>query len=137
MENLLYRLPGIQILTPTGPDRLATFYAFVFLIDPHHTGFTRDEFIAAARECGSTELESPTSMRPLHTYPIFTAPRSPVTTYRSSLIRTDMPDADRLAEQAVRLSVPAEDSPAAHAHMEAVTTGLTGALQRLSSAKVT
>lgn len=52
LENLLAGRAGIGVLTPTGPDRTATFYAFVFTIDPQAAGFSRDDLLHTIRQCG-------------------------------------------------------------------------------------
>lgn len=128
LEQALAGRPGLRVLTPTGPDRLATFYAFVFAITPEQTGFTRDGLLTELRRQGFHDFETCDSMRPLHTYPAFTEPRSPVTTYRSRCIRSGMPIASRLAASTLRIPVPADDSPASQALIDNATTALNAAL---------
>ncbi len=127
LQDVLTGLPGITVLTPACPDRTATFYAFVFTIDPARAGFTRDDLLRVLHRLGCTEFETCDSMRPLHTYPIFAAPRSPVTTYRAGLIRGSLRTSEQLTATAIRVAVPAEDNPAGLAHSDAVVTALRAA----------
>ncbi|MFW5420981.1 hypothetical protein J0910_30645 [Nocardiopsis sp. CNT-189] len=71
------------------------------------------------------------SMRPLHTYPAFTAPRSPLTSYRHPPPRTPTATADRLAAHSLRIGVPAEDTAAADRYTRKVAEALETALAEL------
>jgi dTDP-4-amino-4,6-dideoxygalactose transaminase len=128
LEAVLAGRPGIRVLTPTGPDRTATFYAFVFTIDPKQAGFTRDDLIRVLHSQDCAEFETCDSMRPLHTYPVFTAPRSPVCTYQARLIRCDLHTSARITATALRVAVPAIDDPAGLAHTDTAVTALSTAL---------
>jgi hypothetical protein len=76
-------------------------------------------------------LETTDSMRPLHTYPAFTEPRSPVTTYRTNPIRTGHPVAARLATHALRVDVPTDDGPTARTFLDGLHAAVDGALDEL------
>ncbi|GAA2096237.1 DegT/DnrJ/EryC1/StrS family aminotransferase [Actinomadura alba] len=134
LESVLAGLPGISVLTPTRPDRLATFYAFVFTIDPATSGFTRDNLLHALRQRGCGEFETCESMRPLHTYPIFAAPRSPVTTYETSFVRCDLTVSEDLATSSLRIAVPADDSPESRAYIDTAAAALNEALTSVTAA---
>ena len=136
LEDVLAERPGIRVQTPTGPDRTATFYAFVFTIDPQQAGFTRDDLLRALRGPGCTEFETCESMRPLHTYPVFADPCSPVCTYRTRPIRSDPRMSDRLAATALRVVVPAVDDPAGLAHSDTAVAALNKALASWSGATI-
>jgi perosamine synthetase len=128
LEQTLAGQPGIGVLTPTGPDRIATFYAFVFTVDPATAGFTRDDLLRVLHQRGYGEIATCESMRPLHTYPIFAAPRSPVTTYRASCIRSDPRVAEHLAATSLRIDVPATNDPAGRAFADTAIDMLNEAL---------
>ncbi|MEV6818495.1 hypothetical protein AB0M72_07040 [Nocardiopsis dassonvillei] len=70
-------------------------------------------------------------MRPLHTYPAFTQPRSPVTTYPPTLRHGDLSGAEWIAAHSLRVAVPADDSDQADRHTQAVVDALETALDRL------
>ncbi|MEV5826489.1 DegT/DnrJ/EryC1/StrS family aminotransferase [Spirillospora sp. NPDC052242] len=133
LEDLLAGRAGISVLTPTGPDRTATFYAFVFTIDPHTAGFSRDVLLHTLQRWGYGEITTCDAMRPLHTYPVFAAPRSPVTTYRASCIRCEPHVAEHLAAASLRVHVPADDGPEGRAYIDAAINTLGRALNTLSS----
>ncbi|MGH3242002.1 MAG: DegT/DnrJ/EryC1/StrS family aminotransferase [Spirillospora sp.] len=137
LEHVLAGLPGIGVLTPTGPDRIATFYAFVFTIDPAVAGFTRDDLLRALAQREYGEITTCDSMRPLHTYPIFATPRSPVTTYHASCIRSDPRVADHLAATSLRIAVPADDGPAGHTYLDTAIDTLNEALNTVTAATLT
>ncbi|MFG1707426.1 hypothetical protein ACFLIM_29920 [Nonomuraea sp. M3C6] len=75
-------------------------------------------------------------MRPLHTYPIFTALRSSVTPYQTGAVRTGFPVSEHLAACSVRVDLPAVDDAASHAYGQAITTALNDALTGLSTARL-
>ncbi len=128
LEHLLSGLPGIGVLTPTGPDRTATFYAFVFTIDPVVAGFTRDDLLRTLHRRGYGEITTCDAMRPLHTYPIFASPRSPVTTYAASCIRSEPRVAEQLAATSLRIAVPATDGPVGRTFTDTAIDEMTDAL---------
>lgn len=136
LEKALSGQPGISVFTPSGHDRTATLYAFVFTVDPHAAGFTRDDLLSALNKAGCDQFSSCASMAPLHTYPVFAAPISPVTTYQASCIRCEMPVADRLAASSLRIDVPADDSPEANAYIDTAVRALNEALDGLAGARV-
>lgn len=109
----------------------------MFTVDPKQAGFTRDDLLHVLHGRGCTEFETCESMRPLHTYPIFAAPRSPVTTYRTSLIRTDLRTSQHLAQAAIRVAVSAQDDPAGLAHSDTVVTALNQALRAVTGVTLT
>ncbi|TDD89508.1 aminotransferase class V-fold PLP-dependent enzyme [Actinomadura darangshiensis] len=133
LEHLLAGRAGIGVLTPTGSDRTATFYAFVFTIDPHAAGFTRDDLLHTIQQCGYGEITTCDSMRPLHTYPVFAAPRSPVTIYKTSCIRCELHVAEHLAATSLRINVPADDGPDGCAYIDTAINMLDRALNTLAS----
>ncbi|MFI0421219.1 DegT/DnrJ/EryC1/StrS family aminotransferase [Spongiactinospora sp. 9N601] len=135
-EEILADRPGITVLTPTGPRHTATFYAFVFAIDAARAGFTRDELLQALTTAGCQAFETCDAMRPLHTYPAFTRPLSPVTEYQAAALRTGFPISDRLAACAVRVDLPALDDEAGRTYAVAVTTALKQALTGLDAARL-
>lgn len=136
LETALTALPGVSVLTRTGPDRTGTFYAFVFTVDPDTAGFTRDDLLAAIRLRGCTDVETCESMRPLHTYPIFTDPQSPVTTYSRPLIRCDLPVSERIAERSLRVSVPVDESAHSRDYVDEVIHALNGALAEVAAVSI-
>ncbi|GAA4231265.1 hypothetical protein GCM10022254_27970 [Actinomadura meridiana] len=133
LEHLLAGRAGIGVLTPTGPDRSATFYAFVFTVDPKTAGFSRDALLRTLRRCGYAEITTCDAMRPLHTYPVFAAPRSPVTIYETSCIRCDAHVAEHLAATSLRINVPADDGPDGRAYINTAIDTLGRALNVLAS----
>jgi hypothetical protein len=106
----------------------------VFTVNPQQATFTRDDLLRVLRGRGSDDFEPCDSMRPLHTYPVFAAPRSPVTTYQAPLIRSDLRTSEELAATAIRVAVPAEDDPAGLAHSDTAVTALSDALRMAGSA---
>jgi perosamine synthetase len=134
LEHLLAGRPGIGVLTPTGTGHSATFYAFVFTIFPAQAGFTRHDLLQALRDAGCTAFGTCDAMRPLHTYPAFTTPRSPVITYQTSTIRTDFPVSEHLAARSVRVALPALDDETGRAYGQTITTALNHALTSLTTA---
>lgn len=137
LEAVVDGVPGVRVLTPTGAGHVSTLYAFVVVVDAGVAGFTRDDLLAATRRHGSTEFEHCDSMRPLHRFPAFTDPLSPVTTYDTPLIRGDLSTSDALADGAVRVNVPVDHTPASTAYIEAAASALSGALAELGAARVT
>ncbi|WP_026402967.1 hypothetical protein [Actinomadura rifamycini] len=107
--------------------------AFVFTIDPHTAGFSRDDLLHTLRQYGYGEITTCDAMRPLHTYPVFAAPRSPVTTYRTSCIRCEPHVAEHLAATSLRIHVPADDGPEGRAYIDAAIDTLDRVLNSLSS----
>jgi dTDP-4-amino-4,6-dideoxygalactose transaminase len=135
VEEALSTHPGVGVLTETGPDRTGTFYAFVFTVD-ETAGFTRDDLLGAIRRRGCTDVETCESMRPLHTYPIFTDPQSPVTSYHKPLIRCGLQVSERLAARSLRVGVPVDDSLASRRHVDEVTHALSGALAEVTAVSI-
>lgn len=133
LEQLLAGQPGIRMLTPTGSDRTATFYAFVFTIDPQAAGFTRDDLLHILQQNAYSEITTCDSMRPLHTYPLFTAPRSPITVYRAPCVRCELRVSEHLTATSLRIAVPADDGPEARAYTDTVINTLDQALNTLTS----
>lgn len=72
-------------------------------------------------------------MRPLHTYPVFAAPRSPVTTFETSCIRCEPHVAEHLAATSLRINVPADDGPHGRAYIDTAINMLDRALNTLAS----
>ncbi|MUN40530.1 DegT/DnrJ/EryC1/StrS family aminotransferase [Actinomadura litoris] len=133
LVHLLAGVPGIDVLTPVGADRVATFYAFVFTIKPATAGFTRDDLLRVLAQQRYREITTCDSMRPLHTYPIFTAPRSPVTNYRAAYIRSDPQVAERLAANSLRIAVPTDDGPAGQEYLDTAIDALRESLATVTS----
>lgn len=134
LESLLADRPGIKILTPTGSDRVSTLYAFVFTIDPGKAGFSREDLLRELRARGCDEITTCDAMMPLHTYPAFHEPRSPVASYKTPLARGPLPVSERLAATALRVAVPSVDDEEGRAHADAVTRALNAALSTLDAA---
>ncbi|RKS76379.1 hypothetical protein BZB76_1734 [Actinomadura pelletieri DSM 43383] len=103
----------------------------MFTIDPHAAGFSRDDLLRVLRQRGYGEITTCDSMRPLHAYPIFAAPRSPVTVYKASCIRCKPHVAERLAATSLRVSVPADDGPDERAYIDTAMNNLRQALNAL------
>ncbi|MEV4179957.1 aminotransferase class I/II-fold pyridoxal phosphate-dependent enzyme [Streptosporangium canum] len=136
LEEAIAGTPGVRILTPTGPDHVGTLYAFVIVVNPKEAGFSRDDLLEATRRHGCGEFEHCDSMRPLHRFPAFTAPISPVTTYDTPLIRADLSVSEALADGAVRINIPVDHTPASDTYTATAATALSAALAELSATMV-
>jgi perosamine synthetase len=136
LQELLSDWPGVALLTPVGNDRISTFYAFVFTVDPDESGFTRDQLLEETRARGCRSIDTCASMRPLHSYPIFSAPRSPVTTYRTSCIRAPLHSSSRLEATSLRLDIPSDTGAEARHYMVSTVDALKNALNDLTGTKL-
>lgn len=108
LRAIIDNVPGIRFLHPESDDRTAAYYALVFLVDPGVAGFTRDELVAAIQAEGFKDIDVPKATSPLHTFAAFQEPISPVISYEGSSLRGPYPNAEKIAAQSVKISVPVE-----------------------------
>jgi perosamine synthetase len=127
--------PGLGELTPSSPDRTATFHAFVFTVDPEQCGFDRDLLLSTLNATGC-EAFRPAAGTPLHELPAFIEPRSPVTTYRAPFMRCDLPISEWISHNAIRIAVPSDDRPESMAATTDAASALAAVLERLSEARL-
>jgi perosamine synthetase len=136
LEAILAGYPGVAVLTPTGPDRVASLYLFVFGIDPDQAGFTCSELLSALRDHGCQEVISLQSLRPLHTLPALTEPRSPVTSYQQPTIRGPLVNSALLPACSAGVALPVDDTPASQRHVATLATALNAALADLAARRL-
>jgi perosamine synthetase len=108
IREIVSETPKLRPLHPEFDDRLSSYYAFVILVDKEKTGFTRDRLWEAIRAEGFHDIDIPRSTSPLHNFAAFKEPISPVTEYKKSCIRGSYENADMIASQAIKISVPVE-----------------------------
>ena len=95
-------------LYPELNDRKSSYYAFPMLVNKEITGFSRELLVSAMHAEGFTDIDMPNSTSPLHGFAAFNEPVSPVTKYSHHHTRGSYPNAERIASQIVKISVPVE-----------------------------
>jgi dTDP-4-amino-4,6-dideoxygalactose transaminase len=108
IREILARTPKLHPLYPEFTDRTSSYYAFVILVNKKTAGFTREQLYDAICAEGFRDIDIPRSTSPLHNFAAFQTPSSPVINYINNGIRGPYPIADKIASQAIKISVPVE-----------------------------
>jgi dTDP-4-amino-4,6-dideoxygalactose transaminase len=132
LAQALAGVPGVWIHTRAAPDRTVTFHLFVVGVEPAEAGFTRDDLLGAVRGRGCRDAVSLGALRPLHTYPAFIAPRSPVTSYRVPVIRGPLPNSGRLTACGMGIPLPVDDGPTSREYVGTAVAALGAALAEVA-----
>lgn len=89
-----------------------SYYSFVMLLD-ENLSMTPTALVSELSRGGFTFADVPRGIRPLHEFPLFRSPISPVFDYDRPCLRTNYPNASALGARSIKCPVPHLDGPIA------------------------
>ncbi len=127
-ERLTNSLSGMPITslrrTHHPPTSVDSYYSFVMLVDESKTEMTPKSIVTNLAYNGFGFADVPIATRPLHEFPLFMNPVSPVVKYDRSCVRGRYPHASQLSRQTFKIPVPHVDGDVADLYCESFNTSI-------------